>query len=183
MAMRPDKVTKRINLSEFPDWEQVPASKREEVKAEVSEFIIDSILEAVASQRTPVAGGKYKKGLSPAYREFKKTQSSSVTANMELTGDMLDSLTWEDLGGNSLEVGFFDPTEAAKAHGHTTGARNLPKRQIIPSAKENFKRRIDDGIKGIVAEFAEEKKPVAETDEGSGGSGFLDAFARGLLDE
>ena len=162
MAYRKDKMTKPLNLAQWEAWSRVPAGDRKKVKKEVAEFVKDSIFDAVGSAKSPVSGGRYKSSLSKGYLKEKRKYSSSLIANMELTGDMLDSMTWKDLGGSSLEVGFFDPQEAAKAHGHNTGWGPLPERKFIPRAGEKFKRDIQSGIAEIIKEHATQeprKKP------------------------
>ena len=93
------------------------------------------------------------------YKDFKKKFSSSGKANMELTGDMLDALDWENLGGNSLEVGLFDPEQAAKAHKHNTSDK-YP-RQFIPAKDQQFNDKITTGIEDIIASFAEDQDEPA----------------------
>ena len=154
--MNKTKVTKPLNLSEFSDWALVPKGDRDTVKAEVAEFVIDSILDALGDATSPVLDAGKFDPLSSKYAKFKKGFSSSGTANMELTGEMLDALTWKNLGGNSLEVGWLDAEQAGKAHGHTTGYKHLPERKLMPNAKEHFEDDIETGIGEIIASFAEE---------------------------
>lgn len=56
--------------------------------------------------------------------------------NLELSGDMLDSLTFKKTAGG-ITVGIFDGTQAEKAKGHQSGdpEKALPKRRFLPAAK------------------------------------------------
>jgi len=146
MPINKSKVTKILDL----DLDGIPRDLREEAKAEVMDFIKEQMLADFGEATSPVTGRAFKK-LSKAYAEYKAGESSSVTPNMELTGEMLDALEVVDKGGSKLEVGWWDEEQAVKAFNHTTGD-TLPKRPLIPTPDEDFRggimREIDAILEG-----------------------------------
>lgn len=142
MAITKDEVSKEIKLDLPPD---LPKDLAKDIKQEVGDFVIESILSELADSKTPVSGGKFKSKLSKAYME----ETGKTFANLDLNGDMLNSLT-SKVTASGVQVGIFNPDQAIKAYNHNVGD-TLPKRQFIPSPKENFKRDIETGIRDIVA--------------------------------
>lgn len=121
---------------------------------EIKEFVLDSVLDKVGSATSPVKGrGKFK-ALSSAYKDVKGELSSSTIANLELTGDMLDSLEVVETRGGKLRLRI-KGSEAMKADGHCnhSGKSKLPTRRFIPGDGETFKRDIIDGIREIVEDY------------------------------
>lgn len=143
-------MTKKLT---FKSLKKIKKSERANVLEDVGEALIEGILDYVGSGKSPVVGGQYKKKLSPAYAK----QKGSDLSNMELSGEMLDSLEVK-ISGDSIEVGFFDPDEAAKAAGHHSGATpwdgykqsKLPVREFIPREKQNFKKEIMNAVMEII---------------------------------
>ena len=148
-------VTKTLDL----DLSGVKRSKREEVKEEIREYLIDTILDYVSKAKSPVKGGKWK-ALSPEYKKFKAKESGSTKANMELYGDMLDDLD-VTFKGNKADIGFgkeASETSKLKAENHnkfTKRARStkLPERNFIPRKDQDFKKEIMEDIKSIIEEY------------------------------
>lgn len=126
------------------------------LRQEIAEAVLDEVLNYIGSANSPVAGEKKFQALSKEYKKRKAEESSSPIANLELSGDMLDALECVNVSGNQFELRIIDPTEAAKAHGHNTGANRLPKRQFIPEDGQTFKRNILNTIKDIALEFYED---------------------------
>lgn len=150
MAISLKKISKLIDL----DMTDIPREQRTAVKKEVGDFIVEEILEAVSQGKSPVGGlGKFKE-LKKEYADAEK--GGNRTPNLELLGDMLDSLTFED-AGNGIEVGIFDSDEVPKADGHNnfSGKSTLPLRRFIPRGSEKFDRDIESGINDILEEFRE----------------------------
>lgn len=136
-----------------------PATKRESRAAlkDIAEYVRDEILQFVGDSTSPVAGyGKFK-SLSKNYKEFKKGVSGSSEANMELYGDMLDSLEYK-ITGDKIQIGWFSGDQAAKADGHNnfSGESDLPLRRSIPGKGETFKKSIVKGMKEIAKDFLPE---------------------------
>jgi len=144
MPINKTKVTKILSL----DLEGIPQDMREDAKAEVMDFVREQMLADLGEATSPVTGRAFKQ-LSKAYKEFKAGESSSVIANMELSGDMLDALEVEDKGGSKIEIGSFDEDQAVKAYNHTTGD-TLPKRPLIPAPADNFRGGIMKEISAIL---------------------------------
>lgn len=160
-------VTKKLKI-DFSDISS--RSAKEQAKEDIKEYIVDSILEYVSRAESPVSGGKWKQTLSPEYAKEKAKISGSTKPNMELEGDMLDDLTAE-FSGNTLTVGFgSDASDLSKlkAENHNkftarskkkskkTKKYKVPERNFIPRKDQSFKRDIQQGIKQIVKEYADE---------------------------
>jgi hypothetical protein len=163
------KVTKTISL----DLSEVPRGSRTKVKKDIGEFIVNEILLSVSDEKSPVEGGKYTKGLSEEYRKVK----GSNKANLELEGDLLDSLTFE-LNDKGLEIGIFDKSQTGKADGHNQihdKHKTLPERRFIPDEKQTFKKNIMNGVKQII----NDNKKAARRDRQSA----QDDFTMGLDQE
>ena len=152
--------TVKLNLNnvDIRDWETV--------KQEVGEFVVDSILDRVAEGKTPVHRQRDFRKLDPDYAsEFKR---GDRTANLDLRGDMLDSLQFRSLPNDEIEIGIFDPNQAPKAFGHNTGfeggaaqSRDLVRR-FIPRESQRFNDEIQGGIKDIVSRFETVEEEIQE---------------------
>lgn len=152
MARYVDKVTYELDLS--GKLNNIVKSEVKQTLEEVGGYLVEQILENCGRAKTSVANGAWKSSLSPAYKKRKGDQSSSLIANMELTGDMLDSLTFKT-NGKKIEIGIFDYNEAQKADNHNkfSGASkgtNVPQRQFIPRKGEKFSRDILSEINQII---------------------------------
>lgn len=154
MARYVDKVTYELDLSDKLDgMKKRHANKTLE---EVGTYLVEQILENCGRAKTSVANGSWKTGLSSAYKKRKGELSSSVSANMELTGEMLDALTYKVKDGK-IEVGIFDYDQAQKADNHNKFSQasrgtKLPPRQFIPRKDEKFSRDIISEINQIIEE-------------------------------
>lgn len=135
-------------------------SDRKKVAEEIGELIRDFILDKAASGKSPVKEGKWHKPLSKSYKKRKANESSAGFANLELSGDLLDSLDYTVDDKGNIEIGFFEPKEAAKAYGHNTSYRGHPKitnrnikREIIPKSNQKFAIS-DKAIQDIIDDYA-----------------------------
>jgi len=142
---------------EFDPWELTkkkrPRTGFKAAEAEIADFVLEAVLDHVGGGKSPVAGGKWKRGLSPKYKKLKAEDSSSLFANMELSGDMLDSLEVVNVGSKlRLRI---KGDDAAKADGHNnhSGKSSLPAREFIPKEGQSFKRQIVKDIRAIIEEF------------------------------
>ena len=152
------KVTKRLNLRGYEGFTDLTPAQKAEVKSEVADFVKESILDYVGEAKSPVNGRAFK-GLSKDYKKVKGKLSSSRIANLELTGDMLDSLDYQ-IYRDGVEVGIFDSQEALKADNHNkfssaSKRTALPKRQFIPNKGESFTRDIESEIGEIIKRVTE----------------------------
>ncbi len=106
----------------------------------------------VARGNSPVEGeGKFRR-LNKTYATDQK--GGNRTPNLDLEGDMLDSLTHE-ITGDGIKVGIFRTSEVPKADGHNnfSGESKLPTRRFIPDASQDFKSSIKTGITRIIQGF------------------------------
>lgn len=130
-----------------------PKSGIRALEAEICQYVLDQVLNHVGDGKSPVAGGAWKKSLSPEYKKRKAEVSSALFANMELTGDMLDSLECVRTR-DGIELRVVGAKNAAKADGHNnhSGKSRLPPREFIPKEGGSFKRNIISGIRSIIDE-------------------------------
>ena len=140
---------------------KVPKAKRGEALEAVADFVKESVLSTVGSGATPVEGGKWKKSLSKAYKKRKGDVSSSNFANLELHGDMLDSLdVVKKRGPKPLRL-LVDDDQMDKADGHNnfSGKSKLPERNFIPDASrgQRLSPKIRRGMKSILEEYSEDE--------------------------
>lgn len=147
-----------INLSEvsftfeIPSFDEIAPENREDLVNEVGEYLLDSILDYVGESKSPVAGGKFKKELSDAYKKI----SGKNNANLDFTGSMLDSLEIiPDFENGTVTIGVFDPDETPKAFNHNEGD-TLPQRQFIPKEDELLKAEIIRGVSRILEDYLNE---------------------------
>ncbi len=146
--------TNKSRVSKFVDLKGVPSDLIDEVAEEVGEFLLDQVLQDIASGRSSVSGKKWK-GLSPEYKDTKAGFTSGKGANLELTGEMLDDLNWRLVNGR-IEIGWFnDADQSIKAFNHNKGD-TLPKRQSIPLPSESFRPGIRREMDAIINEILED---------------------------
>lgn len=129
----------------------VPLTKRNNVLLEVKDFVLESVLSKVGSQRSPVAGhGKFKK-LSKDYAAQKKAEHGNKKANLEAEGDLLDSVRVFKSGRGRLKLTVLKAQEAkADGHNNHSGDSELPLRRFIPEDNETFSRDIIKGMRDII---------------------------------
>jgi hypothetical protein len=140
------------------DLSQIPDNRQDQAKQDVGEFIRDEIFRFVSSGNSPVAGRGAFQRLSKEYADNEK--GGNRTANLELEGDMLDSLEFE-LTSRGIEIGIFDSGEQGKADGHNnfSGDSKLPTRRFIPDDNETFKSQIMSGVRQILNQYREDFDP------------------------
>lgn len=82
---------------------------------------------------------------------MKQGISSTASANLELTGKMLDALTVK-VKGNQLEYFVDDESQQGKVDGHNnfTGKSKIPTRKFIPDTDESLRAGILKEIKTLV---------------------------------
>lgn len=131
--------------------EGVSPSIKKRIQSDVGDLIIESVLASVAGARSPVSGETFR-ALSRDYKAFKKAEGGSGIPDMELSGKMLNALTYKPTD-SGLEVGFFGG-QAWKADGHLKFSgkeNNTPQRRFLPGEGQQFKadlqRRIDSMVK------------------------------------
>ena len=131
-------------------------AQREELLEEVADYVQDQIRQTVEKARSPVKGiGKFK-ALTKDYRAIKRSQGGSGIADLELTSEMLNSLSVEILKGNVIRATFSnDQQPKADGHHNVSGRSKLPRRPAIPDADrdETWNKQITAGIRRIVEDF------------------------------
>jgi len=141
----------KFDFDPFEGFELTKGQKSD-LTEDISAFVKESVLDAVGSGRTPVAGGAFKKNLSPVYA--KKT--GKKISNLELTGDLLDSLEVKVVKGHKMRLTVSESEQdQADGHNNFSGKSNLPERQFIPNADrgQDFKKDIKKGIKEIIEDY------------------------------
>jgi hypothetical protein len=143
----------------LPTW--LDEDERLELNEEIGDYVVTTMLDLLGDGVSPVTGKGFK-ALSKKYADDDK--GGDTTANMELEGDMLSSLTYE-ADPYSVKIGIWDEDQAIKAYGHTTGMKGHPwlegkvaERKIIPGAKESFAGTIQDGIDLLIEEFLDARQ-------------------------
>lgn len=125
-------------------------AKREEAARAIGEFLVEQTLDSLADVRSPVAGGKYKRTLSPAYAKIKKAETGSTDANLDLSGQMISGLDAE-VDDDLIEYGVFgDRAPIADGHNNFSGESTLPRRQFLPEVGQLLRPDIRDGVQQIV---------------------------------
>lgn len=151
----------------FGEWEfdpiaetgiKVPKAKRREALEEVADFVKEQVLSRTGEGRTSVKGGRWVKGLTPEYLKKKSEESGVGFANLELSGDMLDSLDVKPEGKRVvIEVA---EEERGKAEGHLTGlyGKHSDKRprQFMPVGDQELAPEIMNGVRRILKRYEEE---------------------------
>lgn len=120
----------------------------------VGTFLVEQILGSVSEAKSPVAGEPWPK-LSKSYKDLKQKEGATPIANMELTGEMMDALTFRPTK-RGLEIGFFGP-QAAKADGHNKLSgreNNTPQRRFLPAEGQSFESDIQSEVDAMLAEEA-----------------------------
>lgn len=160
--MAKSKLTKDKIFYEFDPFKLAgvdpPKGAVRAAKEDIANFVKEQVLSYIGQGESPVEDGEWKKKLSPEYAKKKKAVSSSVFANMELTGDMLDALDVVSKRGTSLSLQITGKKQIAKADGHNnfSGKSDLPERDFIPKSGKTFKEDIIAGIRDIIENYEED---------------------------
>lgn len=132
---------------------KLPNDVKTKIKQDVGDYLIESILTSVGHAESPIDGESWP-ALNKEYRKKKVEAGSSPIPNMELSGDMLDSLTYKNTR-DGIELGFIGTKEAWKADGHLKFSgeeNNTPQRRFLPAAGQEFTSKIQQGIERIIAD-------------------------------
>lgn len=140
------KTTFKIRLSDIiSNPSDLTQDEKNIIKKEVGDFVLEKIKADAATQKSSVSGQRWK-GLSKGYKTLKMKTIGSGAADLELTGSMLESLTYEPYR-DGIEVGIFDGEDVQKSDNHnkfSARARKtkLPKRQFLPGKGESLRSGI-----------------------------------------
>lgn len=141
-TLKKDEVSTEIDLKSLLG----ESSKNESIRQVFFEAAFDKML-ARLDQGRGVDGKlhayskSYKNSL--AFAAFGK----SNTVNMQLTGDMVQSITVLDSSETKLKIGIDDSEQAAKAHGHMTGMEGKTKPRLWFGWKDSELIKIANAIK------------------------------------
>jgi len=161
-----DKITWKLKLKSIMGTSRATKEKKDMIKEEVGEYIIDKILEDVSKLKSPVdmrnkrVNRKFDK-LKKKYARFKKESGLNDVPNLEFSGLMLDSIEARPYR-DGVEIGIFEGDAVPRADNHNKFSAKskktaVPKRQFIPKAREKFRPSIMKGIKRIAKEILREK--------------------------
>ena len=126
-------------------------AQKDRIKDEVGELLVETILLAVGSSRSPISGEDWPP-LSNDYADFKQNEGRGSRANMELNGDMLDALEFvRTVEGIRLQI---TGDQAPKADGHNnfSGESSLPRRKFLPERGDTFKGEINNQVDAIISD-------------------------------
>lgn len=157
----PEKTTSQID---FLSGLKVPESIKAKVKADVGDFLVESIVSSLSRAESPVAGESFP-ALSKEYKAKKKADGLPPKPNLEFEGDLQDALTYKNTP-NGIEIGFFGD-QAWKADGHLkfSGKENAtPKRRFLPDEGQEFKPGIQREIEKIVADAIASEVEIDSSD-------------------
>ena len=133
----------------------IPRDKQAEALAAAAEYLKEIMLDYIGEGKSPVSGGKWVRGLTKEYLKRKGEESSVDFANLELSGDLLDSLT-VDTNGNKIVIDVADD-QRDKAEGHLTGLygekSRIRPRQFMPQGDGEFKKDVMKKLRELLEEY------------------------------
>lgn len=145
---------------------KLSAEAKSKIHKEVGDFLVETTLSRVAKARSPIKGESFDP-LSPTYKKHKVAEGGSGVPDLELSGEMLDSLTFEETD-DGIELGHFDD-QAAKADGHNnlSGKSSLPQRRYLPDVGDEYEPSVQVEIRKIIADALVEGVEI-DTEDFSG---------------
>lgn len=136
---------------------EVPKSQRRAALEDAAAFLQQELLAYYAAGHSPVSGGEWRRTLTEKYREKKKREGGSDFADLDLTDEMLESLSVQPKG-NKLVIDVAKD-QYGKAEGHITGQygkgqmKKNYKREFLPQGDGVFKRTVLSGVRKILKEY------------------------------
>lgn len=128
-------------------------SAKREALNEIGEYLIEQTLSNIGESKSPVKGESIPALTSKIYKDYKRGEVGNTKANMELNGDMLDSVDFEIVDTGKIKIGVFgDSAPKADGHNNFSGDSRLPKRRIFPDEGQSYKSYIESEIKKIIAD-------------------------------
>jgi len=171
-----DSRTRLLHFLDLDDYglAAVPSERKGEAKREVADFLQNEILRFLDRGTSPVKGeGRFKR-LSDKYS--KKEKGGIRTSNLELEGDLKDSLQVQPGAGSFLRIGHTG-SQVEKADGHNQisdraqrwarafGDEPFPRRRYIPDTGQEFVEGITSELRKIIGDFVPEEVTRAERPE------------------
>ena len=143
---------------EITNRDPLPKDKRAEALDDISNFVLESVLQHVGESTSPVSGryGKFQ-ALSKAWKAKKEEEGGTPIPNLEFTGSMLSALECNIKGGKLVLRIKGSESDKADGHNNHSGESKIPTRRFIPleSDGETFKKEIINGIKTIIDTYEE----------------------------
>lgn len=142
---------------EITNRDPLPTDKRAEALDDISNFVLESVLQHVGETNSPVSGhGKFK-ALGKAWKAKKEEEGGTPIPNLEFTGSMLSALECNIKGGKLVLRIKGSESDKADGHNNHSGKSEIPTRRFIPleSDGETFKKEIINGIKTIIDTYEE----------------------------
>lgn len=139
------------------------ATRKNRIKDEVGEFLVDTILGRVGAAKSPFEGQSWP-GLSKEYKKIKKKEGRGTKANLEFSGDMLDEFEFTRTSkGVKLQI---KGKNAPKADGHNnfSGDSSLPTRRFLPKEGDKFIGNVNRDVNSIIAEETSKSKKIKKSD-------------------
>lgn len=150
----------------FGEWEFDPEREtgitvrkedRGQALEEVATFVKEQVLSRTADLKPSVAGGRWIESLTPEYKKRKLEETNVDKANLELHGDLLDSLK-TGVRGRKVFIEVAEE-ERGKAEGHLTGKYGkhsaIRPRQFMPVGSQDLAKPIMDGVRRILRRYEE----------------------------
>lgn len=128
-------------------------SDRSAAIAEIGEFLVEQTLVNAAEGASIVKGESIPALTSKPYKLKKRDEVGNAKANLELSGEMLDSVDFRS-SGTSITIGVYGEA-ALRADGHNnfSGKSSLPKRRIFPDEGQQYKSGVLKEISRIVSDY------------------------------
>jgi len=169
-----------LDLDEY-GLNEVPSEFRDEAKQDVADYLLNEVLRQLDKGTSPVKGeGRFRILNSKYSKTFK---GGVKNANLELEGDLKDSLIVKPATGSFIKFGH-EGTEVPKADGHNQisskskrwaasmadpkeGTLAFPRRRYIPDSNQKFTETITNEIETIIKEFVPEQGEDGEERTGN----------------
>lgn len=170
-----DRLFHLLDLNEL-GLEEVADSDKPRVVREAADYLKNQTLREIATGNSPVQGEGRFRILDPNYAREQK--GGVRTANLELEGDLKDSLISAPHKEHFIKYGH-EGEQVPKADGHNqmslkakawARSGNHPKRRYIPDSNQEFDSNIVTGIRRIIdqnkrREVVREEIEEVETEE------------------
>jgi hypothetical protein len=163
------KLMHYLDLEEY-GFNDIPLGRRQDAKEEVADYLLNETLRFLSKGTSPVKGeGRFR----ILNQKYAKNEKGGVrTSNLELEGDLKDSLISKPADGAFIKYGHKGP-QVPKADGHNqlstkaktwAAASGHPKRRYIPNDGQKFVSEITNEIKAIISDFTPTLSSNSEDD-------------------
>jgi len=163
------KLMHYLDLEEY-GYDEVPDERKQDAKEEVADYLLNETLRFLSKGTSPVKGeGRFR----ILNQKYAKNEKGGVrTANLELEGDLKDSLISKPADGSFIKYGH-KGTQVPKADGHNQLSEKAqtwavssghPKRRYIPNDGQTFVSEITNEIRAIINDFKPTLSSTSEED-------------------